>query len=68
MSFVGVHGDVHGIDFGRFEMLDELGLFLWVKTEIRIDGENQPFLAVAGAAFEEFLWSFRIAFEEGVKA
>ena len=53
VAFGGVHRDVHGIDFGIFEMLDEFGLFLGVEAEIGIDREDEELMTGGLAAGEE---------------
>ena len=45
VPFGGVNGDVHRVNAGLFEVLDELGLFFGVKAEIGIDGENEELLS-----------------------
>lgn len=66
MAFGGVDGDVHGVDAGAFEVGDELGLLFGVEAEVRVDGEDEPFLAGGGARGEEVLGGFCAGFDEGV--
>lgn len=52
MAFFRVHGDVHAIDFGALEVLDQFGLFFRVEAEVRIDREDQPALVGGAGALE----------------
>lgn len=54
VTFCGVHGDVHGVDFCVFEVFDELGLFFGVEAEVGVDGEDEKAVTGFFAAGEEF--------------
>jgi hypothetical protein len=68
VAFFRVHGDVHAIDFGTLEVLDQFGLFFRVEAEVRIDREDQPALVGGAGALEEGCGCFGIAFERGIEA
>lgn len=53
MTFSGVDGDVHGVDFGGFEVADEFGLFFGEEAEVGVDREDEEFLPGFLTAFEE---------------